>query len=82
MSRRIYEIFCTAWPFISTANADRLNGSRKYVFASTLDRAEWNNTTVLNGGPVAEVTKLKQEDGRDPKAAPGHTRSPAHEAAA
>jgi dihydrofolate reductase len=33
----------------------------KYVVSSTLDTAEWNNSTVLEGDVVEAVSKLKQE---------------------
>ena len=33
----------------------------KYVVSSTLEDPEWNNTTVLKGDLVTEVSKLKQE---------------------
>jgi dihydrofolate reductase len=33
----------------------------KYVVSSTLEDAAWNNTTVLKGDAVEEVSKLKQE---------------------
>jgi dihydrofolate reductase len=32
----------------------------KYVVSSTITAREWNNSTVLTGEPVAEVTNLKQ----------------------
>ena len=41
--------------------ADRLNGLPKYVVSSTLDDPAWNNSTVLKGDVVEEVSKLKQE---------------------
>ena len=41
--------------------ADRLNSLPKYVVSSTLEDADWNNSTVLKGDVVAEVSKLKQE---------------------
>jgi dihydrofolate reductase len=37
----------------------------KYVVSSTLKNPEWNNTTVLEGDLVDEVTKLKQRHERD-----------------
>jgi dihydrofolate reductase len=37
----------------------------KYVVSSTLKDPEWNNTTVLEGDVVDEVTKLKQRYERD-----------------
>jgi dihydrofolate reductase len=41
--------------------ADRLNSLPKYVVSSTLEDPEWNNSTVLKGDVVNEVSKLKQE---------------------
>jgi dihydrofolate reductase len=37
----------------------------KYVVSSTLENPEWNNTTVLKGDPVEEVSKLRQRPGGD-----------------
>jgi dihydrofolate reductase len=42
-----------------------MNGMPKVVVSSTLTDPQWNNTTVLSGDPVREVTELKaQGDGR------------------
>jgi dihydrofolate reductase len=38
-----------------------LNGLPKYVVSSTLEDPDWNNSTVLKGDVVNEVSKLKQE---------------------
>jgi dihydrofolate reductase len=35
----------------------------KYVWSTTLDRVEWNNSTLMKGDIVEEVTKLKQQPG-------------------
>src|SRR5215208_454087 len=43
------------------ALADRLNSMPKYVVSATLVEPEWDNSTVLNGDVVQEVSKLKQE---------------------
>jgi dihydrofolate reductase len=59
--RRTYEFLASRWPSRSGALADRLNGMPKYVISSSLEDPEWNNTTVLNGDAVEEVSKLKQE---------------------
>jgi dihydrofolate reductase len=40
--------------------ADRLNSKPNYVVSSTLHDPAWNNTTVLHGDVVNEVSVLKQ----------------------
>jgi dihydrofolate reductase len=45
--------------------AGRLNAIPKYVFSSTLDSADWDNSTLVHGDAVAEVTRLKQQEGGD-----------------
>ena len=61
LGRRSYEFFGVRWQPRSGELADRLNSMPKYVVSSTLEDPEWNNTTVLKGDLVAEVSKLKQE---------------------
>jgi dihydrofolate reductase len=61
LGRRTYEFLAARWPSRSGELADRLNGMPKYVLSSTLDDPAWNNTTVLRGDVVNEVSKLKQE---------------------
>jgi dihydrofolate reductase len=57
--RRTYEWFASKWPSRTGELADRLNSVPKFVVSATLHRPVWNNTTVLNGDVVAEVSKLK-----------------------
>src|SRR5438477_11885047 len=61
LGRRSYEFFGLRWRQRSGELADRLNSMPKYVVSSTLEDPEWNNSTVLRGDMVAEVSKLKQE---------------------
>jgi dihydrofolate reductase len=61
LGRRSYEFFGVRWRPRSGELADRLNSMPKYVVSSTLEDPEWNNTTVLKGDVVSEVSKLKQE---------------------
>ena len=61
LGRRSYEFLASLWPARSGALADRLNGLPKYVVSSSLEEPDWNNSTVLKGDPVDEVSKLKQE---------------------
>jgi dihydrofolate reductase len=59
--RRTYELLAERWPSREGDLADRLNSMPKYVVSSTLEDPEWNNTTVLAGDVVKEVSKLKEE---------------------
>ena len=61
LGRRSYEWFAARWPSRSGELADRLNSLPKYVVSSTLEEADWNNSTVLKGDAVNEVSELKQE---------------------
>ncbi len=61
LGRRSYEWFAARWPSRSGELADRLNSLPKYVVSSTLEDPDWNNSTVLTGDVVDEVSKLKQE---------------------
>ena len=61
LGRRTYEFFAERWPSRSGELADRLNSMPKYVVSSTLKDPGWNNSTVLRGDVVNEVSKLKQE---------------------
>jgi dihydrofolate reductase len=61
LGRRSYEWFAARWPSRSGELADRLNSLPKYVVSSTLEDPDWNNSTVLKGDVLDEVSKLKQE---------------------
>ncbi len=61
LGRRSYEFLASRWPSRSGPLADRLNSLPKYVVSSTLEAPVWNNTTVLKGDVIEEVSKLKQE---------------------
>jgi dihydrofolate reductase len=61
LGRRSYEFFGVRWRPRSGELADRLNSMPKYVVSSTLERPDWNNSTVLKGDVVTEVSKLKQQ---------------------
>ena len=60
LGRRSYEFFGTRWRARTGELADRINSMPKYVVSSTLAGADWNNSTVLTGDPVTEVSRLKQ----------------------
>jgi dihydrofolate reductase len=60
LGRRSYEFLASRWPSRTGEWADRLNNMPKYVVSSTLEDPDWNNTTVLKGDVVHEVSKMKQ----------------------
>ena len=65
LGRVTYEGFAAAWPSREGEFADKFNTMPKYVVSSTLQKPDWNNTTVLDGDLAEEVAKLKQEQDGD-----------------
>ena len=61
LGRRSYEWFAARWPSRSGELADRLNSLPKYVVSSTLEAPAWNNSSVLKGDVLNDVSKLRQE---------------------
>jgi dihydrofolate reductase len=61
LGRRSYEWLAARWPTRTGELADRLNSMRKFVVSSTLEDPEWNNSMVLEGDVVDEVSKLRHE---------------------
>jgi dihydrofolate reductase len=61
LGRRSYEYFGPRWRPRTGELADRLNSMPKYVVSSTLQEPDWNNSRVLKGDLVTEVSRLKQE---------------------
>jgi dihydrofolate reductase len=60
LGRRTYEGFAAAWPSVEGEFGDLFNNMPKYVVSSTLDEGTWNNSTVLKGDVVEEVSKLRE----------------------
>ena len=62
LGRVTYEGYAAAWPSRDGDEfSDKFNSMPKYVVSSTLEKAEWNNSTLLKGDAVKEVSKLKQK---------------------
>jgi len=61
LGRVTYEGFAAAWPSREGEFADKFNTMPKYVVSSTLEKPEWNNSSVLKGDVAEEVAKLKNE---------------------
>ncbi len=66
LGRKTYQIFAGYWPKETDPDnpvASQLNTLPKYVASTTLSSVDWNNSTLLGGDVVSEVTKLKERDG-------------------
>ena len=61
LGRVTYEGFAEAWPSRDGEFADKFNSMPKHVVSSTLERPEWNNSTVLEGDLAAGVARLKEQ---------------------
>jgi dihydrofolate reductase len=63
LGRVTYEGFAAAWPGREdeAGFAEKMNSMPKYVFSSTLETADWENTTILSGDFAEEIAKLKGE---------------------
>jgi dihydrofolate reductase len=61
LGRRTYEGFAAAWPNYTdeVGFADKMNSMPKYVVSTTLESADWNNTTILRG--LDDVAKTKDD---------------------
>ena len=70
LGRRTYELFVAFWPTVSSEReiiADRLNELPKLVFSNTLSEAPWGDwkpAQVIRGDAVAEIARLKEQDGK------------------
>jgi dihydrofolate reductase len=60
LGRITYEGFANSWPSREGEFADKFNSMPKYVVSSTMDRADWTNTTVIKGDVVEEVSSLRE----------------------
>jgi dihydrofolate reductase len=63
LGRVTYEGFAAAWPKMEdeAGFAKKMNQMPKYVVSSTLERADWQNTTILSGDPADSVATLKEK---------------------
>lgn len=68
--RVTYQGMASYWPTESAIKDDPIvaglmNSLPKIVFSKTLDKAEWNNSRLVKENVAEEVSKLKQQPGKD-----------------
>jgi dihydrofolate reductase len=62
LGKTTYEGFAAAWPSRSgDPFSDKFNSMPKYVVSTTLETADWNNSTILSEDPFARIRELKAE---------------------
>jgi dihydrofolate reductase len=68
LGRTTFQDFAGFWPHQTddpTGFTDYLNSVQKYVVSSSLEHADWQNSTILRGPVAEEVAALKEAPGGD-----------------
>jgi dihydrofolate reductase len=75
IGRVLYQGFESYWPTAPATNpklskseikfSHWIEQAHKVVFSTTLEKAEWNNSSLVRGDVAAEVARLKQQPGKD-----------------
>jgi dihydrofolate reductase len=61
-----YEMMAAYWPTAPPDEiADKMNGLPKIVFSQTLQKVDWNNSRLIRNNAGEEISKLKQQPGKD-----------------
>ncbi len=64
LGRRTYQEFASFFADqTGDANADRMNNTPKLVASTTLEKAEWQNSTLIKGNVAEELARLKRQPG-------------------
>jgi dihydrofolate reductase len=68
--RSTYEMMASFWPIPMAYDsfpvvADGMNKAEKIVFSRTLQKADWENTSIISENMIEEVKKLKQHAAKD-----------------
>ena len=67
--RATYEGMASYWPTPAAleddpAVAERMNSVDKVVFSSSLDKADWQNTTLVKENAAGTISELKRQPGK------------------
>lgn len=72
--RIAYELFESFWPAAMTDPsttpdnldiANQMNDMHKIVFSKTMEKVEWKNSKLIQQLVPEEITKMKQQEGKD-----------------
>lgn len=67
LGRSTYADFAAFWSAVPAEDpiGQFMNSQPKYVVSTTLDKADWKNSTLIKGNVIEELTKLKQQPGKN-----------------
>ena len=71
LGRKTYELFVDFWPGATTDKeviADKLNGTKKIVFSSTLTKApwgQWAEADIISDDSINAIRELKSQEGKN-----------------
>jgi dihydrofolate reductase len=66
MGRVLYEQWAAYWPeHADEPFGDAMNSIKKYVVSNSLQKAEWQNSEIINGDVARKLTDIKAQDGGD-----------------
>jgi dihydrofolate reductase len=67
LGRVTYEEFASYWPHQDddVELGEYMNNTPKLVVSSTLDSLDWQNSTLIKGNVIEELTRLKQQPGKN-----------------
>jgi dihydrofolate reductase len=67
LGRTTYEMLWPGWSTQTTGDGPGpiLNRMKKYVVSATLETAPWKESTIIRENVVEEITRLKQQPGKD-----------------
>jgi dihydrofolate reductase len=68
LGRVTYQEFAAYWPHQSDNDVDiasYMNNTPKYVVSNSLDAVDWKNSTLIKGDVAGELTRLKQQPGKN-----------------
>ncbi len=69
LGRVTYQEFASYWPGVSSEDqpfAAHMNDTPKYVVSTTLaEPLEWSNSTLIKGDVAEEISRLKQQPGKN-----------------
>ena len=68
--RVTYEMMASYWPTEMAVRDDpvvagKMNGIAKIVYSTTLEKADWNNSSLIKKDIIEETARLKKQPGKD-----------------